>query len=66
MRHILARVGTGRPDHDAAGVPRPAQRLLVQDHVVAPLLHGVLRPVFHQVSITVKDAEDFDVVAQKG
>ena len=66
MRHVLARIRAGGPDHDAAGVPRPAQRLLVQDHVVAPLLHGVIGPVFHQVGIAVKDAEDFDVVAQKG
>ncbi len=66
MQHVLTRVGTGCPDHDAACVPRPAQHFLIQDYVIAPLLHGVVRPVFDQVSIAVKDAHDFDAVAQKG
>ena len=66
MRHILARVGAGRADQDAARVPRPAQCRLVQDHVVRALLHRVSGAVFDQVGIAVKDAEDLDAVAEEG
>ena len=65
VRDVLAGVGPGRADHDAPGVPRPAELLLVEDDVVTALLHRMVGAEFHEVSIAVEDAHDFDAVAQE-
>ena len=56
----LAWVCPGSADDDAALVAGSLQRCVVEHDEVAAFLHRIVRVVFHQVSVTVHYADDFD------
>ena len=65
MRDVLAGVGPGRADHDAPRVARPTELVLIENQVIASLLHGVAGAEFDEVGVSVQDSHDLDSVAQK-
>ena len=63
MSDVLAGVGPGRADHDAPRVARATELVLIENQVIAALLHGVVGAVLDEVGVSVQDADDLDLVA---